>query len=121
MRRLPLLALLAVATLARSAGATPPADLVAPLADAELDAYLENRFVALAKEGASKAAVEGALSRGVASGALRGNSAAASDAPSLANAALGVVSFKFATPPASPNAAAAVRARAACVRLHPRF
>ena len=95
------------ALLVAAAVADPP--LSAPLPDAALDAFVANRFVAAARPGRGAADVGAALARGVAARQLLGADAGAAHAPDTTNAALGVVSFKFANTPASPQAAAQVR------------
>ncbi len=93
---------------AAAAALAPPADapLVASVPDAALEAFIEGRYVALARPGASESAVRGAVSRGVAAGLLRAGPAAR-DAPGMDAAALGVVTFK-----SSDEAAAQVRSGA---------
>jgi hypothetical protein len=89
------------------AAADPP--LSAPLPDAALEAYIADRFVAVARPGKGRADLSAALARGVAAGQVKGAGAGAAHAPDLTNADLGVVSFKFSNTPASPQAANQVR------------
>ncbi len=83
-----------------AARAPPDAPLVAAVPDPALEAFIEGRFVALARPGASQSAVRDAVSRGVAAGLLRAGPAKA-DAPGLGAAALGVITFKASDEPSA--------------------
>ena len=104
----PLVAALLALSLAAGASAQRPRNMVAPAANAALDAFIADRYVATVRPGMSADAVA-ALQRGVAAKTLRGADAGTAHAPETSNAALGVVSFKFTGTPASPQAADQVR------------
>jgi hypothetical protein len=117
------LLVLSLAAYAPLVAPTAPA-LFAPLPNAALDAWLAGRFVAVAAKGKSGANVAAAIRRAVAGGQLKGGNGKAAvaggrssddpDAPDVSNAHLGIVTFKFGNTSATPQAAAAVRARRVC-------
>ena len=83
---------------------------MAPAANAALDAFVADRYVATVRPGMSADAVA-ALQRGVAAKTLRGADEGTAHAPETSNAALGVVSFKFAATAPTPQAADQARAQ----------
>jgi hypothetical protein len=96
-----------------AAAAQPAVNLVAATPDAALDAFLQNRYVAVGARGATEAGLRAAVARGVAGGQIRGGASRA-DAPDTSRAGLGVVSFSSAS-----DALATVRKSCVGARVDP--